>query len=187
MTISEGPIPVAAQKRAVEHLRERTKALLLRQHPLPTGSQAAPLELSGPVNVYPQINAASLPSIWKDMPPLKDAEELPRPEQMNPTNGGPLPNHVENMPLSEIFPASELPDASKTPLPALPTTVKATPAPAARPKTPARTTSTFGTLRPSDGPSLGNPVIPATQPAPAIQPIPTTPPAAAAQPLLPLQ
>jgi hypothetical protein len=179
VTISEGPIPVAAQKRAVEHLRERTKALLLRERAKPTGILAAPLERSGPINVYPQINANSLPSIWKDMPPLKEAEELPPADRIERDQVDQLPNAVENMSQSELFPKSELPGGGKTPTAAAPAELKGLPPKSAHPKTPARTTSTFGTLRPADSSPMGTPMIPA-------KPIATTPPASSSQPLLPL-
>ena len=188
VTISEGPIPVAAQKRAVEHLRERTKALLLRERALPTGALAAPLEQSGPINVYPQINAGSLPSIWKDIAPLKEAEELPSAERIERGQVNQLPKLVEDMSQSELFPASELPSGSKTPPVTPPVAApKALPAKSTRPKTPARTTSTFGMLRPPEGPAMDTPTIPATQPVPVTQPIPTTPPASSSQGQLPLR
>ncbi len=156
ITISEGPIPVAAQKRAVEHMRQRTKALVLRERAAPTGVLARPLDMSGPINVSPQINAGSLPSIWKDAPPLKEANELPPVENANPQQGDQLPNPIEMAPMNQVFPESELPPGVKLPDP-LPTRVG--PAPAAntssaapqRSKTPSAT-STFGTIRPADDP-----------------------------------
>ncbi len=173
VTISEGPIPVAAQKRAVEHLRERTKALVLRERATPTGVLANPLELSGPVNVYPQINANSLPSIWKDMPPLKEAEELPSAEAVKAAPE--LPSSlIQSAPLDQIFPASELPSGVKLPEPAPPAVLK-TAIPASRSKTP-RTTSTFGTVRPPDDPaSLLPPAVKPATPAPATPILPLEP------------
>ena len=197
VTISEGPIPIAAQKRAVEHMRERTKALVLLERAAPTGVLTQPLAPGGPVNMVPQVNANSLPSIWKDAPPLKEAGELPPAETINRETIDRLPPLVEDLPKEQIFPESELPSAGKsssgqapTPVPAMP----ATRSPSSHSKTPARTTSTFGTLRPPDGSTptpqtppampLVNPVVPPANPAMA----PTVAPAAPTQqPLLPLQ
>src|SRR5262249_37091036 len=47
---SEGPLPACAQERAVEHERERTKAVILRQPPLP---YAHPGRLCGDLNGEP--------------------------------------------------------------------------------------------------------------------------------------
>jgi outer membrane protein TolC len=168
VTISEGPIPVAAQKRAVEHMRQRTKALVLRERAAPTGVLARPLDMSGPVNLYPQINATSLPSIWKDAPPLKEVNELPSAENLNPQQGDQLPSPIEAAPLNQIFPESELPNGVKLPeppaAPAMPSPVPAnTTAAPPQTKTPAATSS-FGTIRPADG-------------FDALMPMPSPPPA----------
>lgn len=175
ITISEGPIPVAAQKRAVEHLRERTKALVLRERAAPTGVQTRPLDTSGPINLYPQINANSLPSIWKDAPPLKEVNELPQVENANPQPGDQLPSPMEATPLNQVFPESEMPTGVKLPeaLPtpaAPPPVVKTSSATPARSKT-HRATSTFGTIRPADDADAMMPtaIKPAT-PTPAANP-----------------
>ncbi|HTU21152.1 MAG TPA: TolC family protein [Gemmataceae bacterium] len=178
VTISEGPIPVAAQKRATEHLRERTKAIVLRERAAPTGVLANPLERSGPINIYPQINAQSLPSIYKDVQPLKDVGELPAAENANPEQDGAMPNPLEATPLNQIFPESELPklptgvtlpDIAPPAAPAAGPGIKTSAAPA-RSKM-HRTTSTFGTARPADDPvsMMPIPVKPAT-PTPAANP-----------------
>ncbi len=151
VTISEGPIPVAAQKRAVEHMRERTKALLLRERAAPTGVLARPLDASGPINLYPQINASSLPSIWKDAPPLKDANELPPPENANPEQGEQLPSPIQPAPLNQIFPESELPTGVK-----IPDTLPAAPAPSPAPQ------------MPSPAPQMPSPAAPTPSPAPSM-------------------
>ncbi|MHB1426784.1 MAG: TolC family protein [Gemmataceae bacterium] len=165
ITITEGPIPVAAQKRAVEHLRERTKALVLREREGPSGSMARPLEMSGPINIYPQINAGSLPSIWKDAPPYKDAGELPPLESANPENGDALPSPLEPAPLNQVFPESELPTGVKLPEPANPGA-----AAPARSKA-QRTTGTFGTIRPADDPaSMVPPTLKPATPTPTANP-----------------
>jgi hypothetical protein len=170
VTISEGPIPVAAQQRAVEHMRERTKALLLRERAAPTGALANPLELSGPVNLRKQISPDSVPTMWKNAPPLQDAEALPPIESVNPENAGQLANPIHPVPLSHIFPESEGPADGKQ------SETKSQP-PA---KTPSHSktrgnSSTFGTVRPDDDPSsilptTFKPEMPTSVPEPSFAP-----------------
>jgi hypothetical protein len=202
VTISEGPIPVAAQKRAVEHLRERTKAIVLHERAAPGGVLNKPLEMSGPINLTEQINPNSLPSVWKDAPPLKDAADLPHAEV-----GEQVPNPIETTPLNQIFPPSELPTGvqlpdiapSATPTStSLPSSGKTSARPA-RPKT-TRSASTFGTVRPADDPASILPVGLSTGPiaittpsdAPSSMPdapslaLPPPPVPGTSQPLLPL-
>ncbi len=206
VTISEGPIPVAAQKRAVEHMRERTKALLLRERAAPTGVLARPLDASGPINLYPQINASSLPSIWKDAPPLKEANELPPAENANPEQGEQLPSPIQPAPLNQIFPESELPTGVKIPdtLPAPPASSPSPPMPSPAGSKPRRTSSTqgtFGTIRLEDDsatimpvafqvpapPPVSNPSFaPATMPPSPLSGMPPQPNSTAMPTLLPL-
>ncbi len=151
VTISEGPIPQAAQKRAVEHLRERTKALVLRERAAPTGVLANPLTKSGPVNLIPQINAQSLPSVWKDMPPIADAESLPPPDKIDTGAATPLLEAGKD----QVFPPSELPGgASTVPLPAsVPTTYAPSSAASMQSHLPPRKPSDSGALRPVNDPA----------------------------------
>jgi hypothetical protein len=170
ITISEGPIPVAAQVRASDHIRERNKALMLAERAAPTGPLAAPPAPAGPINLVPQINAQSLPSIWKDMPPLKDAEPLPEAPPAAETL--PAPGPIPAAP-DEVFPPSELPAApgpQTTPAPAGPALgpLSARPTAPVR-KSAARKPSDFGTLRPADS---GGEVTPAgTTGVPPILPL----------------
>ncbi|HEY7308369.1 MAG TPA: TolC family protein [Gemmataceae bacterium] len=196
VTISEGPIPVAAQKRAVEHLRERSKALLLHERAAPTGVLATPLERSGPINLYPQINAGSLPTIWKDAPPLKDnMEPLPAPEEIDPNKADQLPNPMEAMSLDQVFPQSELPAGVKLPSAApaeasSPSPAKKTTAAPAHSKTP-KTNSSFGAARPAGSPlpllpvDLAKPVTPPAQ-SPAASSAPPQPDLSAPPPAISL-
>jgi hypothetical protein len=178
VTISEGPIPVAAQKRAVEHLRERTKAIVLRERAAPTGVLAQPLEMSGPVNLIPQINGNSLPSLYKEAPPIKDAADLPPVEIGDPEQTDRVANPIEPSPLSQIFPESELPAGAKLPdvvsppppPPAVKTPPVKTSAPSSRSKK-ERTTSTFGTIRTEDDPVS---ILPVSSVSPS-QALPTPP------------
>jgi outer membrane protein TolC len=162
VTISEGPIPVAAQQRATEHLRERTKALLLRERAAPTGPLARPLDVGGPINIYPQINAGSLPSIWKEAPPLQDVEELPPIENLPKEQGEPLPNPLQPASLNQIFPDSELPTGVN-----LPDTPPVSPISPPKPSQTSSTAGAFGTIRPADDPAS---ILPVT-----LQPAPPTP------------
>jgi outer membrane protein TolC len=75
--ISEGALPVAAQKRAVEHERERDKAILLRERALaPAGidEKPPPVQMEG---VITPGHPPSIVNLWQADPPLKDAPELP--------------------------------------------------------------------------------------------------------------
>jgi len=169
VTVSEGPLPVAAQKRASEHMRERTKALVLREQATPTGVQARPLDVSGPINLYQQINATSLPSIWKDSPPMKEADQLPSAASIAPEQVDQVPNPIEAAPLNQIFPASELPNGVK-PLEAAPAPTTPAPAgntsaapPQAKPQRTSSTQGAFGTIRTDDDPASAMPV-PVTPP-----------------------
>jgi outer membrane protein TolC len=199
VTVSEGPIPVAAQKRATEHLRERTKALLLRERAAPTGVLDRPLDVSGPINIYPQINASSLPSIWKDSPPLKDVEELPPVENANPEKGEQLPSPLQPAPMNQIFPESEMPTGVELPE-APPAPVVPSPA-ETKPHRNSSTQGSFGTIRPADDPASILPVAlnpaaptpaanpsfaPATMPQSPLSNLPPPPKTTAIPDLLPL-
>ncbi len=185
VTISEGPIPVAAQKRAVEHMRERTKALLLRERAAPTGVLARPLDVSGPINIYPQINAGSLPSIWKEAPPLQEANELPPPESIHPEQGESLPSPLQPMPHNQLFPESEMPTGVKLPdTPPPPSQPLPSPAPLqlspaeTKPHRTSSTQGTFGAIRPADDDPA--PILPTAlktdAPPPPSQPLPSPAP-----------
>ncbi len=84
VAISEGPIPQCAQVRAVEHERQRSHALVLREraNPIPH----APANADG-VPYMPKLSnyeAPSLPALMdqKDLPPPEKLENAPR---ANPT------------------------------------------------------------------------------------------------------
>jgi outer membrane protein TolC len=75
IVISEGPLPGCIQKRAVEHLKERSDSLALRHRPepapLPSGITGQPMTATTPTD------PTSVPELWKTNPPLKDAPHLP--------------------------------------------------------------------------------------------------------------
>ncbi len=97
VVISEGPLPCCAQVRAVEHERERTAALILRERAAPV----APA-LDHPEGLTPG-KAPSLPAALSATPPLKDAPSLPAaPDASN----VPAPQEQK---IDELFPATPEP------------------------------------------------------------------------------
>ncbi len=99
VVISDGGLPGTVQVRAVEHERERSHALEIRERATPI--QSAPMDVDGKVGVIPQIpsgSAATLPSLLSNVQPLPPAPEVP----------GGLPPIVPKM------------DTSRTPLPPMP-------------------------------------------------------------------
>jgi outer membrane protein TolC len=112
--IAEGPPPACVQARAVEHYRERTKALILHQRAAPTGVLKEPLEPAGPINRFPQLPPQSIPEAWQDKPPLKEVEPLPLPDSA-PASGDQIRGPVEAKPeelLPDDVPPPKLPDST---------------------------------------------------------------------------
>jgi outer membrane protein TolC len=98
IVIAEGGLPCCAEVRAVEHERERTTALVLRERAAPVG----PCSCGSTGN-----NGVSLPAALAATPPLKDVPSLPavsepgkKPEQ--------LPTPTEIKP-EELFPLAPAP------------------------------------------------------------------------------
>ncbi len=109
--IGEGPLPQCAQVRAVDHERERSHALVLRERAVPMkplcrdgcGCEKDPLmRLIGVPTVKPDLGAGPVvpdlpadgalpvPSLYKDSQPLPEiAEPLPNPRQAPPSGNGP--------------------------------------------------------------------------------------------------
>jgi outer membrane protein TolC len=81
VVISEGPMPQCAQVRAVEHERERTKALVLREHAQPVDHHSCVLPQL-PVN-----GAPSMPALLHGAPPVPTTldERPPQPTSLPPT------------------------------------------------------------------------------------------------------
>jgi outer membrane protein TolC len=76
--ISEGGLPACVQKRAVEHLRERTAALELRDHALPAPNCSAGCEHDGITLPHPQTDAGqSLLDMPKQAPPPTSLPDMP--------------------------------------------------------------------------------------------------------------
>ena len=85
VSINEGPLPPWVQKKATDHIRERTEAALkLREREYPT---AAPAGAIGGLPVGPPTGTPSLP----DLPPFAEKrvpvpESLPDPKPVDPKN-----------------------------------------------------------------------------------------------------
>jgi outer membrane protein TolC len=155
VTISEGPTPECVQARAVEHFRERTKALVLRQRAAPTGTMTEPLQHAGPTNLLPQTPPKSIPEAWMEKPPIKEADPLPPPDSA-PTAGDKVRGPVEARP-DELLPEPTIDTSSKpADTPGLLPPV-ATPAPVSR-KPRHKESDEFGTQR-EDAPPA-NPEVP---------------------------
>lgn len=104
ITITEGPLPACVQKRAVEHLRERTAALELRQRPAP----ACDVTSAPPALIEPPLTpqeVRTIPELMNKTPFLGDAPMTP-PKNM-PTET-PAPRMPTYLPPEKVTP-TELP------------------------------------------------------------------------------
>ena len=75
VVIAEGPLPGCASERAVEHQRQRSAALEVRERAAPV-----PLAETHPVADVPDgptSHAAALPDLWQNTPPLDTPQALP--------------------------------------------------------------------------------------------------------------
>jgi hypothetical protein len=71
--ISEGSLPGVAQVRAVEHFRERTKALVIREHQNPLMHNSPNADAGDPgLPQIPNDGAVSLPALLKNAPEVPD-------------------------------------------------------------------------------------------------------------------
>jgi outer membrane protein TolC len=98
--IAEGALPNTAFVRAVDHQKQRTAALVLRERANP----AEILPMAGTVGADPMTpsGAPSLPSTMAARPLMRDAPELPTTvEQMKKTTAAPVERSPE-----ELFPTS---------------------------------------------------------------------------------
>jgi outer membrane protein TolC len=87
VVIGEGPLPGCAQARAVEHERQRAKALVLRERANPV--PCPPRDLNGRATIgLPELPTGTAPSVpallegQKNLPPVP--EQLPPPTPANP-------------------------------------------------------------------------------------------------------
>jgi hypothetical protein len=78
VTIGEGPLPVCAQVRAVEHERERSKALLLRERAQPVAHTPCGGETGlGGLPVLPVNGAPSIPALLENAPKVPESLDAP--------------------------------------------------------------------------------------------------------------
>jgi outer membrane protein TolC len=129
--LSEGAIPECAQTRAVEHERERSHALLLREranlvpHAAPNGDHDVPY-----MPHLPNTDVPSVPALMDNNLPVPDKlEEGPAPKQLPPSVGWkasePMPTFAGSSDATRVsapaMPAvPTLPPASGSEVPALP-------------------------------------------------------------------
>lgn len=140
VVIAEGPRPYCAEVRAVDHERERTQALILREKANPiVHPPCQPKQLTTGLPLWPSAHAPSLPALLTGAPPL--------------------PRNLDALPM---VPAALSP-ATKGPAPAIPLSADQDAAPAT---TPAPATSTVGPSEPTHLP-LSLPGAANTAPMPA--------------------
>ncbi len=122
VTIAEGGLPCCAQVRAVDHERERTAALVIRERALPAKAGCGcGVPVNGP------DHGVSLPAALAASPPLKDVPNLPA--TVTPGEPTPAPTEVK---ADQIWPAAPPAPATPPPAalmlpPAAPTTTSALP------------------------------------------------------------
>ncbi len=144
IVVAEGGLPCCAQVRAVEHERERTAALVLRE-------RAAPASGAGCASCAAPAPALSLPAAMSSSPPLKDVPSLPAVTEPGKKADLPVPTEVKP---DEIFPPVP------APMPEEPSAASVLP--------PAPTTTTTTTLPPLSSPPSGSATtLPPASPAPA--------------------
>jgi outer membrane protein TolC len=87
VVISDGPLPCAVKERAVEHQRERSAAIELRERARP--ADLAPVHAdcgNGVLPVIPPDGTPSLPALMQATPPLPPDMPLDRPLPAGPVN-----------------------------------------------------------------------------------------------------
>jgi outer membrane protein TolC len=96
--IGEGPLPRCTQVRAVEHERQRTRALVLRElaHcPTPSACPSGPAPSVPRVPFLPQDRAFSLPAVQHQQAPVPDLTDESAPMVLPPLSTRRLPAGVE--------------------------------------------------------------------------------------------
>jgi outer membrane protein TolC len=100
VVIAEGPLPRCAQVRAVEHERERAKAIVLREREAAVPYQACSVEKAKPaLPLLPEVGAPSLPALMSEKtPPVPEGPLPPVPQGVEaiPTPPMPLPRPLPN-------------------------------------------------------------------------------------------
>src|SRR5207247_363056 len=78
--IADGPLPGCVQGRAVEHQRERTKAIVLRERAAPIAHESFHLDGEASKEVLPVLpstGAPSLTALMQNTPPVPPTPEMP--------------------------------------------------------------------------------------------------------------
>jgi hypothetical protein len=146
--ISEGCLPACAYQRAVEHQRERNKAIEVREHAVPVdcdmpsqGGNSAPLAK------VPTDTAPTLPSLMmgtEKLPPLDNKSMFDANSKMGDKKAADVSTlNTLSSPAKQVKPPAPLPDVKGTT--SLISTPPTTTLPAVKKPT------EFGTARPSDG------------------------------------
>lgn len=90
VVIGEGPLPHCAQVRAVEHERERSRAILLRERANPIATACDFDKDAYGIPELPREEAPSLPKVFEGQPPVPEiTEPLPQPKPLNPKSSKP--------------------------------------------------------------------------------------------------
>jgi outer membrane protein TolC len=141
--IGEGPLPQCCQARAVEHERERTTALVLRERSSPV--QQRPLTLGHETAVIPNLPSNRMPAL----PALLESEPS-------------LPGQASNPPVQTQAPTPLVPAKATAPV---------APAPATLPVVPTQTTPTLPPFDsgPLQVPLTSSPAGPQAQAAPVTE------------------
>jgi outer membrane protein TolC len=179
VVISEGPLPCCAQVKAVDHLRERTKALMIREWPGPDRTNAEvvhPASLNAPP---PAMPPGATKDVISGLPPLS---EVPTNHPLPPPSAGPLTPAPVQVQTPGVLPGGVMPvpgpslpgslPAQIAPTPmaggaAVPSMAPVTVTPTAAGPMPPRTiptavyppgaASTYGQNTTTGGPALGTP------------------------------
>jgi outer membrane protein TolC len=95
VVIGEGPLPRCAQVRAVDHEKERAKAIVLRERASAVPYQNCSVEQGKPaLPLLPSVGAPSLPALMSGTP-LAPVDGLPSKEERIPTPPMPVPGGVQ--------------------------------------------------------------------------------------------
>jgi outer membrane protein TolC len=95
VVIGEGPLPCCAQMKAVDHTRERTRALVLREreHPV-THKAVCPDQPGSPI--VPQLSTKEAPTL----PALYEGAPKPLPPDATPASTSSLPDFLPSKPIT---------------------------------------------------------------------------------------
>jgi outer membrane protein TolC len=133
VTVGEGPLPPWAQKKAADHIRERTEAIKLRERPDTLMGQTTPGGV-GSMPVGPAVGTGFTQELPPTPPALSDKPWEPVPPPLNDTPSGPggpiKPMMQPTPPPAMTSPSRNIVDQwplSPGPMPGMPTAHSATP------------------------------------------------------------